>query len=365
MLNKKNNFNRITSIDALRGVVLLGIFLVHIGGYFGFSTVICEEAGYNATFIERIIGLLLSNRCAPIFSMLFGVSFYLILRKGNYSGRKFFWRCFLLCLIGLFNKVFYTYDALLLYGICGMILLLFRNMKVKSLFVVFLVLYISSLVLSSFDLGDMLLGDKEIFDRYQLTATLSDITSYPLWKSVLRYFYATLQGGVFGTMAYFVLGYFFAKQGVVENLNKYVTKRNIALFISVVVVFYAAYVFFEYQFDAKIHMLKKIGNLFSALLYATFFLYLYYKIPSAFSVFEAYGKLGLTNYTTQSIYGVIAMTMWYIPHDFTFGMILLCSLTFYALQCLFSYYWLKYFKYGPLEYLWRSLTNMRFQSPLI
>ena len=360
MLNNKNNLDRITSIDALRGIVLLGIFLVHIGGYFGFFTIICEAPGY----IERIIALLLSKRCAPIFSMLFGVSFYLILRKGNYSGLKFFWRCFLLCLIGLFNKIFYTYDALLLYGLCGMILLLFRNMSTKGLFISFLVLYVSSVVLPNFNLGDMLFEDK-IFDRYQLTATLSEIMGYPLWKSILEYFYLTLQSGVFGTMAYFVLGYFFAKRGIIENLNRYVTKRNMLLFMLIVIVFYAAYILFEYQLDIKIHVLKRVGNLFSALLYASFFLYLYYKMPSLFSVLESYGKLGLTNYTTQSIYGVIAMTVWYIPYNFTFGMILLCSLAFYALQCLFSYCWLKYFKYGPLEYLWRSLTNMKFQSPLI
>lgn len=28
---------------------------------------------------------------------------------------------------------------------------------------------------------------------------------------------------------------------------------------------------------------------------------------------------------------------------------------------LFSYYWLKYFRFGPLEWLWRSLSYMKFQ----
>ncbi len=36
---------RITSIDALRGVVLLGIFLVHAAGGFGFSEYTHENSG--------------------------------------------------------------------------------------------------------------------------------------------------------------------------------------------------------------------------------------------------------------------------------------------------------------------------------
>ena len=109
---------RIESVDALRSVVLFGILLVHVNGGFGFafdasSFTMCDN------ILRSAIYFLLSNRCAPIFSMLFGVSFYLILRNPFYSSSKFIWRCLLLIGIGLFNKLFYTYDALMWYGLWG------------------------------------------------------------------------------------------------------------------------------------------------------------------------------------------------------------------------------------------------------
>jgi uncharacterized protein len=37
---------------------------------------------------------------------------------------------------------------------------------------------------------------------------------------------------------------------------------------------------------------------------------------------------------------------------------------FFVLQCALSHLWLAYFQYGPLEWLWRSLTFFSFKSPL-
>lgn len=121
---------RINSIDALRGATLLGILLVHVNGGFGYQFDTASFSLYEKG-LRGVIYILLSNRCAPIFSMLFGVSFYLILRNPSYNSSKFLWRCILLICIGLFNKLFYTYDALMWYGLWGIMLLPMRNTPQK------------------------------------------------------------------------------------------------------------------------------------------------------------------------------------------------------------------------------------------
>ncbi|MDD3037989.1 heparan-alpha-glucosaminide N-acetyltransferase domain-containing protein [Bacteroides sp.] len=114
---------RITSIDALRAITLLGILLVHTAGLFGFNNEYNDFSSFlSGNVTSRLIYAFLPGRCSGIFSILFGVSFYLILRNPANSSKKFFWRCAILVLIGILNKLFYTYDALMWYGMCGMIL---------------------------------------------------------------------------------------------------------------------------------------------------------------------------------------------------------------------------------------------------
>jgi uncharacterized protein len=42
-------------------------------------------------------------------------------------------------------------------------------------------------------------------------------------------------------------------------------------------------------------------------------------------------------------------------------MALLATFAFFGLQVLFSYWWTRRFRYGPLEWLWRSMTYARWQ----
>lgn len=125
---------RITSIDALRAFTLLGILIVHATNGFGlpYEKVLTSFLDIYCLLLNEFF---LSSKCNTIFAILFGVSFYLILKNPKNSNAKFVWRCFLLALIGLFNKLFYTYDALMWYGICGMVLVLFRNFKPKYIII--------------------------------------------------------------------------------------------------------------------------------------------------------------------------------------------------------------------------------------
>ncbi len=355
----KSSHGRIHSIDSLRGITLLGILIVHTVGLFGFFSYRDHFSDFGRMLMSGI-SLLLSNRCAPVFGMLFGVSFYLILRKPAYSSIKFLWRCVLLLGIGLINKLFYTYDALMWYGILGMLLLLFRYASSKLLFGCAIGLRLLAVFLAQYHIGDLLFPSEETSElKYVTEGDLLDaVFAYPLWESVKDYLRIVLNGGVFTTFTYFLFGYWVARKGYVADLGKYSKMIHVCSFGISYLLLYVAYYF------TKLSLLLSFGNWCGALFMAILFLYVYYKKPTWFGFLEYYGRLGLTNYTLQSLFGVLFMAWVAIPYGMDMLSILCCSMFFYTLQCGFSHWWLSRFTNGPLEWLWRCLTNGKFISPV-
>jgi uncharacterized protein len=79
---------------------------------------------------------------------------------------------------------------------------------------------------------------------------------------------------------------------------------------------------------------------------------------------NATGRMAFSNYFIQFILNIILVA----PYGFDLAgkyfsqyFVLLAFLIF-GLQVLFSLYWMKHFIYGPMEWLWRSLTYMKLQS---
>ena len=64
---------RITSIDALRAVILFGILLVHTTDVFGWQYEIAASSWGD--YAKHFIALFLRGRCNVVFGILFGVSF--------------------------------------------------------------------------------------------------------------------------------------------------------------------------------------------------------------------------------------------------------------------------------------------------
>ena len=352
---------RITSIDALRAIVLLGILLVHTRDLFGFFNPNNSFTYFTQldNLLSRGIEVVLSGRCNSIFSVLFGISFHLILKNPNYSSWKFVWRCVLLLSFGLLMKLFYTYDALMWYGLMGIILVLFRRFRPRYLFLALCVTISLTIYLIHFSLGDMLFGVNGALDRYTCPTTLPQVVHYPLLSSIADYLRIVLNGGVFKTLAYFLVGYLFAKAGIIDNLPRYSTLKNVLLFA---LLYITSFVLLHISGNRWYILYNFFVNLLGGLFYAIFFVYLYYKLSRkiSFSWLEAYGKLGLTNYCVQNVCGVVLTTTLFIPKQMGFTSLLFCSFLFYVIQMIFSVVWLRFYKFGPLEWFWRCLTNWKF-----
>ena len=136
--------DRIQTIDVIRGFALLGILMMNIP-YFGLSytatprffTAPVDSPDFQ-TFLT--VSVVFEGTMRALFSMLFGAGMLLFMAKKDtltdgygmpdYYYRRLFW----LILFGIFNAfvLLWPGDILYTYGVCGLFLFPFRNMKPRT-----------------------------------------------------------------------------------------------------------------------------------------------------------------------------------------------------------------------------------------
>ena len=261
-------------------------------------------------------------------------------------------------LMGLFNILFFTYDVLMLYGFWGMVLVLFRNLKAKYLIALGVIILIVSTYLSGFRLGDKLFGPlADISLRYGKDKSFFDVVFYKL--AVVDNLHIILNNGVLSTLAKFIFGYWIAKIGFIDYVQQRMTKRLLLTIWSVFIVCFLT----KYLFHVNIKLFEVVINYSASAAYASALLYAYYHsgfCNRILKLFEPYGRLGLTNYSMGSTFGVIFINEFGLGlYKYPLTFVVLFFIGFFLLQAVFSYYWLRYFTYGPMEYVWRVATERK------
>ena len=121
---------RIRVADALRGIAVAGIILIHACEHFNLYW---AGLPYRRALVEGLeepvagfMWWLLAGKMYTIFALLFGLSFYVqsdnqAQRGRSFTGR-FTWRMALLLGIGLVNTAFYNGNVLVLYALLGVLL---------------------------------------------------------------------------------------------------------------------------------------------------------------------------------------------------------------------------------------------------
>jgi len=342
---------RITAIDALRAIAIFGIVLAHVQRGFGFPMSNTLITPFDNALYQGI-SIFIINRAHAIFSILFGISFYLILKNPNYSSGKFVWRCVLLMMFGLFNKLIYTPDVLITYGFLGIFLCLFRNTKTVYLFVLFCIFFCLNDFLSQYKLGNWLFG-QSLGSRYFAETSFKELITYRY--AVIDSLRSTISSRFFRYFALFLLGYCIAKVGVIDNISQYNTKLVVFILLVLTIIFAGIKVIFALEYNFLI--------LFCALFYMSLFLWLYDNvnvIKKFFKYLEPFGKCGLSNYSLINILGVLTMANFGLGLiNYSFSVIVCIYVCMYVCMVVLSYYWIKYFKYGLMEWLWRCATERK------
>lgn len=369
-----NNSNRIEVVDALRGFALLGVLFANIP--FGGDPPIVSV--YDET-IHFLYNFLISKKFITIFSMLFGFGFFIQFSRAkekviNFNG-YFLKRMGLLFLIGCIHSfVLWNGDIIMSYAFGGVFLLLLRNWSVKKLILLAIVFNViltgatfignSALGWAVYDYDFAIVTDLALTNSYLEYLKMNWITSP--WVNFLNDMPLTL----FFTFGNMLIGMILGKIGFFNAENGLKRLKKWFVILGVILGIPASY-YFHLVMTGKLELDLPllwvpfaiiVGMLFQSLAYITLFAELYRVgiIRKILSGFKYVGKTALTNYLSQSVFYLIVI--YHCTNLFQlFGKLsepetYLLATLFFILQSFTSYFWLKTWSQGPMEYLWKKMS---------
>lgn len=387
---------RIVSMDGLRGVALLGILIANM---LHFSQPLVEDGMRGGLWfgpLDRAADwfslLLVDGKFYPLFSFLFGLGFSIQMERASSRALDpkavYVRRLFILLGFGLAHGIsLWNGDVLFAYGLCGFALLLFRNRKPVTLMIwaaaliilpalLYLLLgVVLSLLWSNPEMiavfgessAENIESRRELY-RIFVTGSYLDVVSHRLRELPYTMFAILTFAPAF--LGLFLLGMLAGRMRIIAEVA-----RNQKLLVKVFVVcgavglagnFMGAWIMMAAS--AKLHwgllligtgVISIFGPVLTAAYIAGIVMLMQRKLWLAIlSPIAAAGRMALTNYLGQSL---IATTLFY---GYGFGLggtvgklgTIGIALLIFAGQVLFSVVWLRHFRYGPMEWLWRSLT---------
>jgi uncharacterized protein len=387
---------RIESIDVLRGFALLGILVVNIQSFsmiesaYFFPTAYGDLSGANF-WVWALTHTLADQKLMTIFSMLFGAGIVLMASARERTGRSpaaaHYRRMALLLLFGLAHAYLLWYgDILVTYALCGMVIYPLRRLRPAVLLPVGLAVIAVASVISLLGGWSARYWPQEAVAEFSAEAIPSpDVISRELeiyrggWLRQMEHrvptsmFFQTFVFAMWGFwrasglmlvgMALFKLGVFSATLGK----RFYLALVAIGLLVGVPIVAYGAYRNFASGWEpVYAFFIGSQFNYWASLLVSLAWVGLVMLLCRAGAAavtgpLAAVGRLALTNYLLQT---VICTTIFYGHGLGLFGSVqrvgqLAIVVGVWALQLLWSPLYLRYFRIGPAEWLWRYLTYLK------
>ena len=393
---------RIISIDALRGFALAGVVLVHmVEQYIAGPAPEGFMEGVNSLPDQIVQGLLqffFSGKFFALFSILFGLSFAIQMqsaeKKNIKFGGRFIWRAVLLFIIGYIHQLFYRGDILTVYAVLAPFLLPFYKVPTKWILITagFIFLGIPRFISFFIFGGESVTGIHPMMDinNEQMLAyfdTIQNGSLLEVFKANAVYgmltkidFQMSIFGRFYYTFGYFLIGLWLGRTGVFKDIASHAkTIKNVMLwaiagFLISIVITFATFATIAQPIDnTSLHFTFGMNfmdwvNICMATIILCGFLLLYKQENwrKRLAFFAPYGRMALTNYMLQSVIGTFIFFGWGLGYlgQIRFSYLFLLALLLIIIQSLLSKYWLKTFKYGPLEWLWRCGTYMKWQ-PLL
>lgn len=380
---------RVEVADVLRGLAVMGIILLHSIEHFNFYS-FPDTTGQSAwlTFTDKAVwdGLffLLGGKAYAVFALLFGFSYFIQYDNQRMRGHdfrlRFCWRLILLFLIGNLNAMFFTAEVLVLYSLVGFTLPLTCKMKDKWIFVLACILLIQPLPLyytlrACFDpafvtpalpTGDLWGATFEV----QSHGTFWETVRVNLWEGQLASLaWAWDNGRVFQTAALFLLGFLAGKRGLFLKENLKIWNKVLC---GSLLAFFPLYGLgnmlpgFIDNPSIRTPLLLIISSLYKfafMLLLVSAILFAYYRtrLQRRLAQIVPYGRMSLTNYITQSIFGSLLFYNWGfgLHDDLGITASFLTGILLFILQFSFCRWWMAHHSHGPMEYLWKRATWLK------
>lgn len=419
---------RITIIDSLRGIALLGILLMNIP-FFAMPFQAAENlnirneySGLNY-YSWLVVNVGFEGTMRGLFSLLFGAGTILLLHRLEKKSAErnpadiYYRRLIWLLIFGLINAFIFLWpgDILYAYAICGLFLFPFRNMKAKHLFM-FSMLFLLIFTLKgttvwydmkqtkvkgehalSLEKKKIKLTEEQTEDKGKWAGFQEKMKIETLRKDAAKET-AKMQQGYFGVMThlkdinvkiestgfysfaffdvmvFLFLGMALFKWGVLTGER---STRFYAILMVAGYTFGLALAYLHTRtlvqirfdptaiFDRLLINYYQVKRIFITLGHVGFvmLLYKYHIADMLLKWLSRVGQMAFSNYLMQSIicgfifYGFGLKWFGYMErfqlYIVVFGV--------WIFQVVFSNVWLSYFKFGPFEWLWRSLTYWKKQ----
>jgi len=385
-------------LDILRGIALLGICLAN---YPVFSLYIFQSSEVlekmPTAMIDKWISYFhftfIDGKFYSLFSLLFGIGFSIILLRTRTKGMGlsiFYRRIVILLLMGLAHSLLlWEGDILLLYALIGLLLPLFRNVPDKKLIFLWALFIMFPIFMDLIKvLTDNHLNMSKPIEKMALAADKVNGITDANWRTwlldhqsymdLIRYnqsgifwrYQGLLENNrIFKVLGMFLLGLYVGRKLIYRKLEENKALLKQIQFYGFVVGLPVSIAHAYLSLDA--HYLPEAFALLDTVAYAfsvvplslayTCTICLWFLKGShrkLLQLFSAPGRMALTNYILQTVLGISIFYGLGLGMGGKTGLIyvVLIAIAVYSLEIVLSHFWLKYFNYGPLEWLWRQLT---------
>ena len=418
-ISASNLSDRIQSLDILRGVVVLGILLMNINdmgltGAYENPTVSGGATGWDlTTWITA--SMLFEGTMRGLFSLLFGVGMYILLDRlekkgaGINAANIYFRRITWLLVFGLIHGYLLLWHGEILfnYALMGFLVFSFRNLVPKKLILISIFLIMAGTLWDYVDYrGEVKFNEQVTMAREyrsagkELTKELRE--AYEKWEDTeakrspeaIEEYNANMRKGYFSLVAFvapkythdntlfpyrydlwdvlsmMLLGIALFKLNILsgeKSFRFYGLMALIGYAIGLLINYYETKLIIDSNFSSlafsKSHLTYQFGRVMVSFGHIALIMIFYKSSIMGWlkTCLASVGKMALTNYVMQSVFAMIIFT------GVGFGLfgklqrheLLYVVFSIWIFQLIASPIWLKYFQFGPLEWIWRNLTYLK------
>ena len=360
--------HRIEALDVLRGWAVFGMLVVNVG-YFGRQPLFRPEGIDAVAAIAAQI--LVAGKFWTLFSVLFGYGFALQLERAERRGEEFVGayvgRLTVLLAIGLVHALLNPAEILHRYALLGGLLVLARRASSTTLVALATAAVLLTVVVPTGSSG----GDPATAMQVYTAGSLGEVVAF----NARTFIADAVDVRVMAPFPYFVLGVILGRSRFLHGAPAYREPlRRVRWWLlgtGLVLQAAPALTMLAWSDASRTVLLglaiavMGVGDGLIGLFYAAVVL-LCLDHPAgrlALRPFVAVGRLALTNYLLQTL---IVTTVLYGYGAGLYGQmgeadVLPIAVVIFVIQALASNWWMQRFRQGPVERLWRTLAQGRWQ----
>ena len=360
---------RITALDLIRGVAVLGILLMNAVSFaFDEAAYFNLNAAGSETWLDWTVGIFgeifIDQKFMGMFSLLFGAGMFIFIDRAAQRGARgallSLWRNALLFAIGLAHFQLWYGDVLMIYAVAAFILLAIRKLPDRALMAIGVAIFMLSVV----------------SDLYAQTLVNAGAPLGGIWSTTEaeheRVMMLSWAAYIVRGIGMVLLGAGLYRTGFMSGdkpASAYRMTALIGLGAGLSLAAAGALITWLGDYSRDVALIGQVPNNLGAIPASLGYVALLIMWNAGTDNWlkrrlRAVGRMALTNYLTQSILGVLALTVLLADFPLTRSAVLIFILAVWALQLWWSQAWLNRFRFGPAEWVWRVATYRRGQ-PLL